>query len=74
MATQTLNDLANTLLSNLEQEKMAELSKTASVSHTPVMKTELGVEMLKVAGAIRQMADADITDADIAAFREQYGI
>lgn len=70
----TLNELANGILASLEAEKAAELSKTASVSHTPVMKTELGAEMLKVAVGIRDLASADITDTDIKNFRERYGI
>jgi len=74
MATQTLNDLANSLLSSIESEKTAELSKTASLSHTPVMKTDLGLEMQKLAGKLRELGSADITDADIAEFRGRYGI
>ena len=74
MANPTLNDLANNLLASLEAEKVAELSKTAAVSHTPSMQTELGHTMLKLAAALRDVAAADISDADIAAFRERYGI
>lgn len=73
MATQTLNDLANNLLSSLEGEKMAELSKTASLSHTPVMKTAPGLEMQKVAAALRSAASAEITAEDVAEFRRRYG-
>ena len=74
MATQTINDLANSLLSSIESEKTAELSKTASASHTPVMTTELGVSMQKVAGLLRQAAAEEITGEDIAAFRVAHGI
>lgn len=74
MATQTLNELANNLLSSIEGEKTAELSKTASLSHTPTMKTVLGLEMQKVAATLRSVASAEITAEDVAEFRRRYGV
>ena len=73
MATQTINDLANALLVSIEAEKTAaETAKTASAQ--PVMRTELGDMMVKVAQTLRAMPADDITFEDIKHFRERYGI
>lgn len=74
MATQNINSLADSFLSAIEAEKVAELSKTASVTHTPVMKTEMGATMQKIAASLREVASADITADDIRSFRERFHV
>lgn len=72
MARHTVNTIADSLLDALEQAKTA-AEKPAEVTG-PVVTTELGREMLKVAGVLRATAHQDISLEDLTAFRRQHGI
>jgi hypothetical protein len=69
---QPLGELADSVLSHVEQEQV---EKTAQAAYTSSrLHTELGQGLAKVAGQLRSLQADRVTNDDLAEFRKRYHV
>ena len=70
----TSTPLADVAASILESVERAGSEKTATASAQSTLRTDLGIELSKLAGELRSAKPAQLTYTDLAEFRRRHGV